>query len=859
MAQSNSGSANFDLLKPFWGEKVERTVLPNGLTLLVKEDNFAPVASVQVWVRTGSIHEGEMLGSGVSHFLEHMLFKGTSRRAGREISATVQAHGGYINAYTTFDRTVYYIDLPAEHVAVAIDVLADAVMNSTLPADEVVKERDVILREIDMGQDDPDNRLSETLFETAFRQHPFRYPIIGHREVFSAITHEDLVAYYKARYVPNNVVVVVTGDVQAEAILAEVTRCFGSAPRRRLAPVLITPEPMQLAGRAVDRFEDVEVSRAGMSWAVPGLTHPDAPGLDLLATLLGGGDSSVLWQAIREKARLVHAIDAQSWTPGEAGLFFISFNCDAEKRQRATAAIQRELERCARSGFSQAQIQKGLQQIIVGEINSRKTVSGQAARLGAAEVVVGDLDYSRTYFAALRKVTNLQLKALIRRYLAPQRLTAVSLNPVAAKPALAAGKSGVAKKSPEFEELRLPNGARIVFQVDSHLPNVHVRFLCKGGPLVEDPLHRGATGLLATMLSKDTKKRSAEEVAAYIESVGGALYPFSGNNSFGLAGEVIPTKLDRLLTLLAEAVHTPKFDRETFRREQEAQVAELQQELDDPAVLGRKLLRKKFFGAYPLFLDAGGDPESVGKLTAADLAALWKRCLVPQNVVISIAGDIKPREVLPKLKALLLKLPRKAPAASDWAFEGPAAVGDFSEIVPREQAVVYQAFPAPGVLQPDYYVGEVADELFSGMSSRLFERVREEKGLAYYVRSGRVTGLEACMFMFFAGTSPKQYPEVLAEIDAEIERVRAGKVEAAELKRCQTRLKAARKMGLQTNSSRAMQAGLNALYGLPVNDWQNYDRYIDEVTLERLQAFARRWFQRAQRTQLVVTPRVAAK
>src|SRR5450432_2083683 len=224
MPKSKSPRADRALLDAFWREPVERTVLPNGLTLLVKPDNAAALASVQIWVRTGSIHEGSQLGAGLSHYLEHMLFKGTGRRAGREISATVQAHGGYINAYTTFDRTVYYIDLPSEHTGVAIDLLADAVLHSTLPADECAKEREVILREIAMTKDDPDNRLWENLFATAFREHPYRQPIIGHKDLFSAADRAALLAYYKERYVPNNIVVVIAGDVGVAEALAAVEK-----------------------------------------------------------------------------------------------------------------------------------------------------------------------------------------------------------------------------------------------------------------------------------------------------------------------------------------------------------------------------------------------------------------------------------------------------------------------------------------------------------------------------------------------------------------------------------------------------------------------------------------------------------
>src|SRR3954471_14215776 len=262
---SSAHGRDLSLLETLWREPIERYTLPNGVTVLLKRDSAAPVSSVQVWVKTGSIHEGASLGAGLSHYLEHMLFKGTDRRAGREISATVQAHGGYINAYTTFDRTVYYIDLPSEHTNVAIDLLADAVLHSTLPAEEVTKEKNVILREIAMTKDDPDNRLWDALFSSAFREHPFRQPIIGHQDVFSAVTREDLVAYYRSRYVPNNLVVVIVGDIDVAATRAAVEQHFGAAPRSRLAPILVPAEPLQLAPRAEHRFEDVELTRAALA------------------------------------------------------------------------------------------------------------------------------------------------------------------------------------------------------------------------------------------------------------------------------------------------------------------------------------------------------------------------------------------------------------------------------------------------------------------------------------------------------------------------------------------------------------------------------------------------------------------
>ncbi|WP_438482072.1 M16 family metallopeptidase [Oleiharenicola lentus] len=848
-------SRDLALLENLWREPVERYVLPNGLTVLLKLDTSAPVSSVQVWVKTGSIHEGIALGAGLSHYLEHMLFKGTERRAGREISATVQAHGGYINAYTTFDRTVYYIDLPSVHTNVAIDLLADATLHSTLPAAEVTKEKDVILREIDMCLDDPDQRLSQALFETAFRDHPYRQPIIGHRDVFAAITREDLVAYYRARYVPNNLVVVIAGDFEPAATKAAIAEHFGKAPRVRLAPVLVPEESLQLSRRDQHLYEDVKVSRAGLGWQIPGLTHPDAPALDMLAMVLGNGDSSFLWQSIREKARLVHSIDAMSWSPGTSGLFYISYLSDPDKRLAAEQAILSELQRIEKKGISAAALAKAVRQVVTSEVNMRKTMSGQASRLGSGEVVVGDINYTRRYFEQIFALTPADLKRVMRTYLVPEKLVVVSSNPLASADAGDAGKQRAATTL-DFEEIKLPNGARLLLQPNKKLPNLHLRLAFAGGPMFEVSGRAGSTSLMATMLTKDTTKRSAEAVAQAIEEVGGAFHDFSGNNSFGLVSEVLPSDVELGLELMSDAILRPAFKSVRLEIEREASLASLKESLDDVVSVGRKKMREKFFGGHPFAIESGGDEKSLHAIQISDLKTLHKKLTVAGNAVLAVAGDFDPQKLVPNLKAFLAKLPKGNVSRLDVTFK--SATGEFVEIQPRQQAIVFQAFRGPGLLAEDYIVSEVADELFSGMSSHLFERVREEKSLAYFVRSNRIVGLEAAMFYFFAGTSPERYEEVIAELNLEIARVQKGKVTKEELLRCQTRLKAGKRMGMQTNSARAQGAALNAVYGLPVNDWRTYDARIDAVTLTDLQAFARKYFQRPERVQLVVKPEPSA-
>ncbi len=440
----------------------QRYVLPNGLTLLVQEDRSAPVASVQAWVNTGSIHEGEHIGSGLSHLLEHMLFKGTETRSTNAIAQSVQDEGGYINAYTSFDRTVYWIDVPKTGLRTAIDLLADACMNSTLPADEFVKEQEVIRREFAMVADDPDRVNSQQLFTTAYRQHPYQHPVIGHLDTFNALTREDVMAYYKARYVPNNIVFVVVGDVDAAAVLGQLEVFFAPHPRRALPPVFLPAEPPQLGRRVSHKEFPTELSRSALSWHIPNITHPDIPALDVLATVLGDGRSSRLYQQVREQKRLAHFISAFSYVPAEPGLFGVDITADPDKREAAETASLEIIAEISRDGISAPELVKAKRVILSNQMNALVTMRGQAGDLGSNWLLTGNLDFSRDYLDAIQRVCPEDIAHVARRYLHDENQTLVTLNPESdrATTESAGGSTGRGDSTVYVVQRPAPAGAR---------------------------------------------------------------------------------------------------------------------------------------------------------------------------------------------------------------------------------------------------------------------------------------------------------------------------------------------------------------------------------------------------------------
>src|SRR3954468_8242867 len=337
----------------------QKHILPNGLTIIVQEDRSAPVASVQVWCATGSVDEHDHLGAGLSHILEHMLFKGTKTSPGNAIAQKIQNVGGYINAYTSFDRTVYWIDVPKDGVPVALEVLADAMVNSTLPVEEYAKEQEVIRREFAMGMDDPDRIAGQLLFATAYQRHPYRLPVIGLLDVFNQLTRDDVMRYYQARYVPNNLTFIVVGDVDADAVYKQLGDFFLDHPAQSLRPVFIPAEPPQLGRREMHEEFVTDLTRLSLAWHIPEITHPDVPALDLLSTILGDGRSSRLYRQLRDESGLAYGVSAFSYTPGDPGLLGIDATVEPEKRDAARDLILKIVGEIQTNGVTAEELAKG--------------------------------------------------------------------------------------------------------------------------------------------------------------------------------------------------------------------------------------------------------------------------------------------------------------------------------------------------------------------------------------------------------------------------------------------------------------------------------------------------------------------
>ena len=828
-------------------------VLPNGFTVLVEPDHSAPVASVQVWVQSGSIHEGQWLGAGLSHLLEHMIFKGTEKRGPNEIAKAVQEAGGYVNAYTSFDRTVYWIDVPADGAATAMELLADATLHSTLPEGEFAKEQEVIRREFAMGFDDPNRMSTELMLSTAFTASPYKHPIIGHLDVFNRLTRDDLAAYYRARYTPENMFLVVTGDVDPAKVFADAEQWFGSAPRQAQPPLFIPREPPQLGRReAHDEFE-TELTRCSLVWHIPPVTHPDTAPRDVLATVLGGGRSTPLHLELREKKNLVHHVSSYSYMAGEMGLFGIDFLCDPEKRTEAEKAVREIVERYRTRAAAADEVTKARKSILADQLNNLSTARGRASDIGGSWLLARNPDLGSEYLEQIGRVEASDLQRVAQRYLGESQSTVTSLNP---KGSLArAAKSAPAAGARHIDKFTLPNGLRVLVCADHKLPLVNLVAVFRGGLLAESAATNGVTALAARTLIKGTKKRTAEQLNDEIEAVGGQIRADSGNNSFSVSVEVMQPDLRLGMDILSDVLIHAEFPEEEIAREKEDQIASIKAEDEQITTVARHAMRRAVFGDHPYGLRSNGTAESVQALTRKQLLAFRDECVTGKNGVLAIFGDVSGDEVRAMCAELFSGLPGGKLLMTDPPIAPPlpAAV----EIVvnePKQQAVIMAGFRGTDALNPDRTALELIDTASSDMASRFFHRIREELGLAYFVGASQMMGFAPGIFTFYLGTDPAKADHVRKNLDEEIASLAADGLTEAELVRAKKKLIGSEAIRNQSLEAFAHVVAVDELYGLGTDHHAQRAAEINAVTLDEVRRVARKYFHEPHRATVLVTP-----
>ncbi|MCL4538591.1 MAG: insulinase family protein, partial [Bacteroidetes bacterium] len=830
--------------------------LPNGLAVFVKEDHSRKVAAVQMWVMVGAAYENDS-ERGISHVIEHMAFKGTKKRGVGRIAEEVEEIGGQINAYTVWDETVFHIVVPSSAASQGLDIITDAVFRSVINPKELEKEKKVVLEEILEDQDRPEDVAFNKLFETAYIRSPYRFPVIGQKEIVEKITRKNILDFRKKWYVPENMFLMVVGDVDPAAVRRDVERFTSDVKPTAYLNVSLPQEPPQTQIRsALTRDSNATETRLDIAYHIPSMKGNDVNKLDLTADILGGRDNSRLVRILKQEKALVNSISAESYTPKRPGMMMISATLDSKNLEAATTTIMEELARLAGTSPPADELAEAKIHIESQHIYDRETVQGIAKSMGQYQNWLEDADYEEKYLALNSGVTPEQISTAVKQYLMPPNVTVTVLlpkdeakdfrieqlekivggfKPVAKVPGVKAGH-------PETVLRELPNGIKMVLVPDSSNPVISFRIACLGGKRFETMDTQGIMNFISRMLNKGAGNMTDLDIARKVDEMGGSLDGFSGNDSFGLYASFFSRYWDQALDLLFQLYADPTFPQDKLDRERSLIMNDIKTEPDTPTEYVINILNKTLFPKFPYGFDKLGSEASVAGFTQEDLRQTYQRFAVPSNTVIAVVGEMDTQKVGDKIAQLFGGIQAAAFESPEIPTEEPLEkVRENIMHVPRAKAHLAVGFRATTFSAPDRFPLDVLNNILTGQGGRLFRRLRDEESLAYTVVSFSRPAMSPGVFGFYMACDAPKADRAYEGLVGQIEQIKKAQVSDAELQKAIKNLVGNHLISLQSSSDRAESIGLYTLYGLGYDYDPIYISKIREVTAEDVLRVARKY------------------
>ena len=826
---------------------VTLATLSNGLTVIVQENHVAPVATVRCYVKnTGSAFEGRHLGAGLSHVLEHVVAGGsTTRRSENEIEKIIDRFGGATNAFTSSSMTAFFIDCPAKDVDMGIELVADSMQRIIFEPSEFERELKVVRRELSDGEANRGRVQWKLLGQTVYTTSPARHPVIGYLDVLNGTTNQTIIDFYRERYVPNNQVFVVVGDVDTEKVLDEVAKQFAETKRRPETVVTLPEEPEQIAPRETIHEMDGSTYDIAIAWPTVKLSDPDLYALDVAAYILSEGDSSRLVRRLKFDEQLALAVRSASYTPffvrGWFGVFAVA---PPDRWERLSDEILEEVYRLRDELVSEAELEKAKKQKAAELVFGQQTVQQMADSLGRSFVSAADPLFDEQYVKGIEQVTAEQIRSVARKYFRPERLNRVVIAPPGGSPTSVA-ETGVKTES-EIKAVKLPNGLRVLSRRVSHLPMVNIQAYILGGSLIDTPETAGRSSLVAAMLDKGTKELSAQDIAGYFDSVGGQIRFSAGRSTLYGSATILRDDFPKAAAIFADCFSKPAFPDDEFAKIKTLALGAIERRRDDPRQEIFEFFYDNLPADSPYHVLQGGKKETVEPLTVADLRDVHEKYFVPENMLVTVFGDIDPDAAIKAVAEKFGELPKSAgfqPISFDRNNAIPQSIDRHLQ-TGKPTGMIVMGYPGVSIRnEKDYHAMVLLDAITSGYSypgGWLHNELRGE-GLVYYVHALQITGPAPGYFVVLSQVAPDKIQEVVQRIQKNLDKARAGNISDEEFERCKEMVIALHAQENTTISGQAQQAALDDLYGLGYNYDKSFDERINAVTKEDVIAVANKY------------------
>ena len=844
---------------------VDQRILSNGLKALVLPRKGAPVVVCDIYYPVGSFNEPAGR-TGLAHFVEHMLFKGTDRLPKGQIDRIAFAAAGQANAETGEDSTHYWFAFPSDRWELALQVESDRMLGATFDPDEVEAERRVIIEERARDLESPFGRLDQAHLLASYARHPYRNPILGWPDDLERIDLDDLTGFYRTHYRPDGAVIVIVGDVEPGRALDRIEAHFAGLPRGDFArPEPAVDEPRQVGRRAFELIESESVARGLLGWHTAPMGHPDIPALDVFADLLTCGRRSRLWDRLVERGRLATWVDAAQEDARRAGQLLIQVEATpGSDPGKIEDEILDAIEELADEGPTREELARSRNRLEAAWRWEQGDVGGLAGGLGDVSLWGDWAQWQALHRASLavgaddiRRVasTYLDENGLTVGWSLPRPARSVTVllpgeaRPKSPRPVITAGVDpplaievpAGATSLTDFRPRRtiLPNGMRLLTERRAGEGVVALELFVDAGQ--EREAKPGLAYLTGRLLEEGTETRSADELASAVEDAGGSL-------EVGPTGATLRVRAEDLVQAvewLADLAIRPSFPDESVRWLKRRVAAEYQSDRDDPAFLAEALFRSLIYGDHPLGRDPRGAARDVGRLTRDDIVAHHAGRFAPENSFLVAVGDFDPKALERLVKRHFGPWSAKSvppPPLPKLVRSARPRV----RRVPRPGEQVHLLIGHLGVARThrDYDALTILDHILGtgpGFTDRLSRVIRDELGLAYSVGGGMTDSADRLpgLFRIYVGTGSDEADRATAAVQEQVRAMHAGDFSDAEVEAARRYLAGSWVFDFQTVEQRARRLLELEHWGLPPDEPLSWASRIAAVTPRAVRKAAR--------------------
>lgn len=722
--------------------------LDNGFKVILHREDTAPLVAMQLWVTHGSTSETDR-EAGVAHFLEHLTFRS------KDIAKRIERLGGDINAYTSFDKTVYHLTLPKEYWEEGLKVLQDILLMTRFNERSFEEEKKVILEEMKRSYDNPQKMLYNLFFETTLRSHPARRPVIGFEKTIKEITKEEVEAFYKRFYSLQTSYLVLVGDTDDKVFSKAAELFTADSESKDVLKTASVTEKYQVS----TAVKTMNLTSCYMMLGVPTPEIKDVlvPAVDVLSFIYGESSTSLLKEKLKEEKQLVNYIYSYQMSMKDLGFFVVQTNFACDKSDKVIKELSNLLFKEPIT-FTEDSLKKSIKSYESNYFFSRERFTDIAGDLGSSFLYYNDPDYSKRYIEEIRRVKIADLEKVKSRFFRPEKATVVMITPERYKTEaekILQQEFIVLAKSEETKQLTLKNGATLILGKKKNVPTFGFTILSLAGSRIEERKTAGLSNFTLSCLLRGTSSMSYKELSDKIESLGGTISGFSTKNLSGIKGKFLSESFNDAIKLLGDVLLNFSPPKEEVEKVKKLVIAEIKKKSESPTRMLRELLFSTVYPESPFGFPQDGYEESVLNFEVKKVKTHFREIFSPENLVIAFSGDL-PENAESVLAAEFEKLERYAKKGKLNSLKPlpkenlKTLEGDYN------QTHIIISFPVPGITAEERPYFQLLSTILSNQSGRLFTKLRDEEGLAYALGAFMYEAPEGSLFNLYMGTSPEK-------------------------------------------------------------------------------------------------------